>query len=197
MSWIYMGIKHTMTTDQLFTKVDYTAQQLPMGKYDNCTFRNCNFAKADLAASVFAECIFEQCDLSMANVTETAFRDVTFKECKLMGVKWQDCHNILLSFHFEDCDLNFSSFFRLTIKHTNFVNCTLEEVEFAEADLSHAVFDNCDMRRSNFEGTVLEKADLRTAYHFSIDPEGNRLKKAKFSRANLMGLLDKYAIIIE
>jgi hypothetical protein len=43
----------------------------------------------------------------------------------------------------------------------------------------------------------LKKADLRTAYNYHIDPESNKLKKAKFSLQGLPGLLDKYGIDIE
>jgi hypothetical protein len=43
----------------------------------------------------------------------------------------------------------------------------------------------------------LEKADFRTAFNYSINPETNRIKKAKFSKEGLNGLLDKYDIEIE
>jgi hypothetical protein len=51
-------------------------------------------------------------------------------------------------------------------------------------------------KTSIFENTLLEKADLRTAFNYSIDPEMNRVKKAKFSIAGVTGLLDKYDIEI-
>jgi fluoroquinolone resistance protein len=51
--------------------------------------------------------------------------------------------------------------------------------------------------RAVFDGTNLEGADLRSAYHFNIDPEKNRVKKARFSFNNVAGLLDKYGILIE
>jgi fluoroquinolone resistance protein len=43
----------------------------------------------------------------------------------------------------------------------------------------------------------LEKADLRTAYNYSIDPSINKIKKAKFSLPGVVGLLSKYDIEIE
>jgi len=42
-----------------------------------------------------------------------------------------------------------------------------------------------------------EKADFRTAYNFSIDPEVNKINRAKFSSMNLAGLLSKYDIEID
>jgi uncharacterized protein YjbI with pentapeptide repeats len=73
----------------------------------------------------------------------------------------------------------------------------LQEIDFSEADLTSALFDNCNLQHATFDSTILEKADLRTSFNFSIDPELNRIKKAKFSLSGITGLLDKYEIEIE
>jgi uncharacterized protein YjbI with pentapeptide repeats len=78
-----------------------------------------------------------------------------------------------------------------------FVNCTLHEVDFTEADLTASLFENCDLQRTLFANTNLEKADFRTAFNYSIDPELNRIKKARFSMPGVLGLLSKYNIDIE
>ena len=59
------------------------------------------------------------------------------------------------------------------------------------------MFDNCNLLQAIFDHTVLEKADFRTSYNYSIDPEINRMKKARFSISGISGLLDKYDIDIE
>jgi hypothetical protein len=43
----------------------------------------------------------------------------------------------------------------------------------------------------------LEKADFRDAINYRIDPGINKMKKAKFSRDGLPGLLTRFDIIIE
>lgn len=48
-----------------------------------------------------------------------------------------------------------------------------------------------------FDRTKLEKVDLRTSYNYVIDPESNKIKKAKFSILNIHVLLTRYNIIIE
>lgn len=73
----------------------------------------------------------------------------------------------------------------------------MQETDFAEADLTNVVFDNCNLAQAIFDHTILEKADFRTAYNYSIDPETNRIKKARFSIWGVSGLLDKYHIEIE
>lgn len=114
-----------------------------------------------------------------------------------MGIQFQECNSFLLSFRFENCILKLSVFYKLKLKKTGFINCNLQEADFTEADLTSAVFDNCDLHRTLFFGTNLEKADFRSSYNYSLDPERNRIKKARFSRLGIAGLLDKYNIEIE
>ena len=51
--------------------------------------------------------------------------------------------------------------------------------------------------RAIFNDTQLAGTDFRTAYNYSIDPEFNPMKKAKFTTQGIVGLLDKYDIKIE
>jgi uncharacterized protein YjbI with pentapeptide repeats len=85
----------------------------------------------------------------------------------------------------------------LKLKKTRFKNSNLSEVDFTEADLTNSLFENCDLSGARFERTILEKADLSTSHNYSIDPELNKIKKAKFSILGIAGLLDKYDIEIE
>jgi fluoroquinolone resistance protein len=133
----------------------------------------------------------------LAKLQDTAFRDITFTNCKLLGLRFNDCNSFSLAFDFKNCVLNFASFYKLKLKNVRFEDCKLEETDFVETDLSKAVFKNCELKRASFSQTILDDADLRTAFNFSIDPENNRIKKAKFSTHNIVGLLDKYNIIIE
>jgi fluoroquinolone resistance protein len=133
----------------------------------------------------------------LAKVVNTAFREVEFKECKILGVQFGDCNKFGLAFSFEKCQLNNAGFVALKIRHTKFKNCSLEETDFSDADLTEAVFDQCVLFDAIFDNTNLEKADLRTAKNFNIDPEKNRIRKAQFSINGLAGLLEKFNIVIE
>lgn len=73
----------------------------------------------------------------------------------------------------------------------------LQEVDFSEADLTAAIFENCDLQGATFDKTILERADFRTARNYSIDPEANSIRKAKFTLEGVTGLLNKYNIDIE
>lgn len=93
--------------------------------------------------------------------------------------------------------MDMASFHRLKLKGTIFKNCRLQDVDFTETDLTSSVFDNCDLQSALFGHTILEKADFRSSVKYSIDPEENRIKKAKFSVFGLAGLLGKYNITVE
>ena len=70
-------------------------------------------------------------------------------------------------------------------------------MDFTECDLTGAVFDNCDLLGAAFENTILKTADFRTSINYSINPDINQIKKAKFSLPAVIGLLDRYDIKIE
>lgn len=72
-----------------------------------------------------------------------------------------------------------------------------QETDFSETELTLSVFDNCDLERAIFDRTNLEKADFRTSWHYSIDPTINRIRKARFSKDGIAGLLNRYDIRIE
>jgi len=98
---------------------------------------------------------------------------------------------------FENCILNHSSFYQVKFKKTSFKKTQLREVDFVESDLTGSLFDGCDLAMAVFENTILEKVDFRCAFNYSINPEINRIKKAKFSLFGVAGLLGKYDIEIE
>ncbi|MFC2186085.1 pentapeptide repeat-containing protein [Fulvivirgaceae bacterium LMO-SS25] len=182
---------------ETFSNINYTENLLAKGDYENCQFTNCNLSSVDLSNINFTECTFDSCNLSMCKLGNTGIKDVTFNDCKMLGLHFQNCNEFLFEIEINNCQLNLSSFYRRKLKKTNFRNSVLHEVDFAEADLSMAVFDNCDLQGAIFENTILEKVDFRTAKNYSINPELNRIRKAKFSIPEVVGLLNKYDITIQ
>lgn len=183
--------------DQTFDQVNFTQISLAKGEYEKCKFDNCNFSDYDLREFKFIDCFFINCNLSLAKLNKTVLQDIKFEGCKLVGLHFEDCNDFILSFSFNECQLNYSTFYKSKIKKIVVKNSSLIQVDFTEADLTDAVFHNCNMEQTIFNNTILEKVDFRTAYNFSIDPEMNKISKAKFSSASLQGLLDKYDLEIE
>jgi len=182
--------------EQVFNGVNFTEQRLKKGEYNRCQFTNCLFSGVDLSYMVFSECVFENCDLSNARLNSTSWKEVQFNECKLLGLIFSDSNPFLMAMNFRGCQLNFSSFYQLNLKGSQFQQCSLHEVDFTETNLTGASFHQSDLSGAIFEQTTLEKADFRAAQNYSIDPALNKLKKARFSMPDVVGLLYKLDIQI-
>jgi len=185
------------TEQELFTKQDYTESPLPKGEYDNCNFRNCNFAGSDLSEVRFTDCSFAGCDLSNVNVIKASLQETVFKDCKMLGFRFDSCDQLGLTVRFENCQLDHSSFYQVKLNHTVFLNTSLREVDFTESDLRNTIMDQCELMAATFDHTNLERANLTTALNYSINPENNRIGGARFSLPAVVGLLDAYQIEIQ
>ncbi len=190
-------MNNAFVNDKAFRNKDFTTIPLEKAEYDGCRFVNCHFENNDLSSLNFIDCMFEDCNLTNAKLNGVMLNDVSFKNCKLVGILFNNCGGFTFSPRFEGCQLNLSSFYQVNVSNVVFTKCRLHEVDFSKANCSGCAFDDCDLQRAVFSDTNLEKADLRTAYNFSIDPDRNRLKKAKFSLQNVAGLLMKYGVEIE
>ncbi len=166
-------------------------------EFVGCEFSGCHIANTDLSGHEFEDCTFRGCDLSLAIIKNCTFRDVRFEECKMLGLQFHTCNKFLFSASFTRCMVNLSSFYQLNLKNTSFIASSLREVDFSECNLTQARFDECDLADALFDHTNLEKADLRTATNFRIDPDNNRIRKARFSMQGALSLLAKYNIDIE
>ncbi len=183
--------------EKTFKSINFSETVLKTADYEDCTFENCNFSNINLSSFSFTDCEFINCDLSMAKVKNTTFKEVLFKDCKILGILFNECNDFLLSFKFEHCNLSYSSFFKLKLTNQLFNNCKLDKVDFSFSNLQNAIFNECDLVNAVFYNTILEKTDFRTSIHYSLDPENNRIKNAKFSLIGIVGLLDKYNLDIE
>lgn len=192
-----MGADAVLHEGKEFENIDYAEKQLRDREFFKCTFRHCNFYKSDLKTNDFEDCTFIDCNLTMADLTDVGLRDITFIGCKIVGVDFTRCSKYVFSFKkFERSFLDYSTFYGRNLKKTPFAECSLKEVEFSRTDLSQCVFHGCDFSAANFENTNLEKADLRGAINFHIDPDNNNVKKAKVSVWQLEGFLLKHNLNI-
>ena len=181
---------------QLISGINFNETPL-CNEYEQCIFKNCIFHNCDLSHKIFRECKFESCDLSLSKMNNTTLSEIDFLGCKILGVQFNECRRFLLSFRLENCSLRLSVFYNLKLKEACFNKCDLQEADFTETDLTNASFQECNLYRAIFDHANLEKADFRTSNYYSINPETNRLKGARFSLNGLPGLLERYGIIIE
>jgi uncharacterized protein YjbI with pentapeptide repeats len=85
----------------------------------------------------------------------------------------------------------------MNIQQSKFVHSVMCNIDFTDCNASQCVFDECDLKDAQFMQTNLTKANLVSAYNFTIQPEGNTLKKTRFAKSNMHGLLAHLDIHIE
>ncbi|MFN5416586.1 MAG: pentapeptide repeat-containing protein [Flavobacteriia bacterium] len=132
----------------------------------------------------------------MSKIGNVSFKNVTFISSKLLGLHFEQCNLFGFEIHFDNCQINLSSFYKIDLKHCSFKDSSLQEVDFTEVNLAQKSFENCDLLGAIFENTNLEKCDFRSAFNYIIDPQNNKIKKAKFSKEGAIGLLRAFDIVI-
>lgn len=166
-------------------------------EYENCIFSNCDFSNAQLQSCNLIDCEFHNCNLSMAKLSDTIFNGVKFLNCKILGVKFDCCNDFIFDVFFSDSILDYCSFEKRKMSKTVFSNCSLKGTSFIEAKLKQATFDNCNLDEAVFLGANLQEADFTTSYNYTINLQENFVKKTRFGKDGLQGLLRNFDIIIE
>ena len=182
--------------NKTFEKVVYTGQVIRGREFQDCTFKQCDLSDSEFLGSKFIDCVFENCNLSLLKLGNTALQSVTFEDCKILGVNFHECSDFLFSVSFNNCIIDFASFSGKKMPKTAFVKSSLKETSFVQAILIGSKFEQCDLLGTIFNRTDLSSVNFVTAYHYTIDPEINMLKKAVFTPDGLAGLLVKHQIKI-
>lgn len=191
---MYQYLADESCHNECFSDITDVKSDFSKRQFFNCVFRHCRFERSNFSSCNFINCQFTRCELYRVDVQHTGFRNAIFDECAIVGVEFSSCNAALLSFAFSGCVLDYSSFARTRIATTRFDNCSLRNVNFNGADLTGSSFANCDLSAARFDKSILDDADLKSAYNFTIDPRLNRIKSASFSIHNITGLLDRFDI---
>lgn len=180
-----------------YNNIVYGEEEVNFKEFESCTFNHCDFSKCIFLAVTFIDCVFNNCNFNTSKINYVALRTVIFNHCSIKEVNFAMCDKLIFEITFNHCILDFSKFYTLKLKGTLFANCSIIAVDFMSTDLTAAIFDNCDLYRSEFDKAIANKANFKTSFNFSINPEKTKLKKAIFSLNNVKGLLTKYEVLID
>ena len=180
--------------DHLFENIDFSIQELNFDRYENTTFKNCNFS--DFSHVDFTDCTFETCNLSNVKFNNCKLDQVSFYGCKMVGAQFSQSKEFGFEIHAVECNLDYSSFDRKKLNKSSFEKCSFQESNLTQCDFSKAKLNQCDFKGALFDQTNLTGVDMRSCYQFQIDPTQNFIKKAKFRAQDLAGLLYRFNIII-
>jgi uncharacterized protein YjbI with pentapeptide repeats len=115
----------------------------------------------------------------------------------MVGIHFENCKALGFAIQFNECTLSVCSFYQMKLKNCQFNHSSLIEVDFTDADLMGIIFNHCNVAGTIFENTNLEKANFTTAKNYTINPNNNKIKKAKFSLPEIIGLVHHLNIVIE
>lgn len=181
---------------QLIKSEDFSKKSLEGHVFTSCSFNSCDFSESILRNAKFRSCTFVNCNLSLPKLDGCCFQDAQFIECKIVGAEFFKCEKIFFSVSFKKCMLLYCNFSNLNMKNTSFNESTLKESHFINTSLNGADFTDVDLSGTIFHNCDLCKADFSSSTRYDIDPQTNKIKKAKFSLPEAIGLLRCFDVTI-
>lgn len=181
-----------------FKGLDFSNQEIAAIEFDDCQFEQCNFSEATLRRCKFVDCDFLGCNLSNVQLEYSKFSEVCFRDSKLIGIDWTKVAWPKFIFaspiKFYQSILNDSSFNGLVLQELVLEECKVHHVDFRDGDFTLANFTYTDLTASLFAKTNLTSADFSEASNYDINIFNNIIKKATFSRYEVIRLLDSLEI---
>jgi len=182
--------------DQVFEGMDYTKVSFAGHHFSSCTFKDCLFMESSFCNAQFVFCTFIRCNLSLVNTEGCRFQETTFEACKIVGAKFYLCEKRFFSIQAKHCVLKSCNFSDLKMKKVDFSESQFSDCDFKETDLTEGNFSGCMFEETLFHNCQLIRADFRNAQNYEIDPQTNKIAKAKFSLPEALSLLKGFDILI-
>lgn len=169
--------------------------------YSDCIFHGCDFVQTKIKYCSFDNCEFIDCTFSSVEFAFCTMRNCTFSNCSLIGINWSGLveHGSIFfaARSLKKCIIKSNDFFHLTLPACDFSDSTIQDTYFEECDLRKADFRKVNFSRAIFDNCDLREADFREAKNYLIDTNNNKIKGAKFSYPDVVGLLAPLGIKIE
>ena len=182
--------------DQIIQGRDFSGGSLSEHSFVNCTFQNCNFTQCMLRNAKLVSCSFKDCNLSLLKMDGCKWQDIYFENCKIVGAEFFKCDKKFFSIKVKNSFLLFCNFAGLNMKQASFHGSKLEECYFTDTCLIEADFSDTDLSGTIFHNSDLSKANFCGSKNYAMDVRANKVKKAKFSFPEAMGLLHGFEIEI-
>lgn len=175
-SIIWKGESDSSVDDIVIERAQLGGAAIENVDFVNCTFIGCNFLEAKLAKVTFTRCSFKGCDFAMCSFTQCEFWEAQFDDCKLIGINWSIA-GLAIDAQFLNCRLDYSSFFKLSLRSKKIEKCSAIECNFSHCDLRKSHFMECDLSNSSFTGSDVRNADFSTSIGVFINPENTKVGK--------------------
>ncbi len=122
--------------------------------FTRCTFVDVNLALAELSGANIEDCHFTNCKMDMTNWTGATMRQVRFEDCEVRHASFVGA--LLDRVVFDSCNLHYAAFF----------DANARAVGFPRSNLHGADLRFVELGEGNFEGAVLQNAQVRLGCTF-------------------------------
>jgi fluoroquinolone resistance protein len=163
----------------------------------DCTFSSSHFREMAATGTIFRSCVFKTCEFVLVKLHNATLSDVAFESCKIMGINFSECSPAGFSSAFRHCTISNVVFDGLALKRTKIIGCRLTDCDLLSCDFREADFSETEFQRVAVNNCNLEKADLRTARGYAIDPAANKVRGARFSLPEAQSFLPFLGIRID
>ena len=184
-----------------FAHIRLEGEELNDLHFDGCTFVHCELIDTKLVGCSFTDCKFEHCKALNGIYTHVNASDNAFTDCALIGIQWPDfmtARSVRLPFaSLVRCKLSYNVFHGMRMKRIDFGESDLTGCIFEDCDLSESKFCHCTLSEATFSNNNLMHADFRGAKAYEFSTAENRIRQAKFSFPEVMGLLKALEIVVE
>ena len=132
---------------------------------------------------------------------ETSVQNCEFDDCFLSGVQWHEFATgnryaaILRSL--KNSTLRYNTFSQMSFLKTDFSGLRIVESMFADCDLTGASFHGTELDRTEFFRCNMVNADFRDATGYKVDVLTCKVRGARFSFPEVVGLLGGLGVKID
>lgn len=185
--------------DKTYTSSDFSEKAIDNCSFSYCKFSECKFVETAYDDVSFNECIFENCSFVNGKFSDTVMKFCTFRNCSIIGLNWMELSTSYSAVieKLDRCLLKYNNFEDMTFRKIDFGKSQIISSAFYKTTLSECNFSECNLKDTTFSMCDLQKSDFRSAQGFGIDIMTCKLKGAKFSFSNLVGLVNGLGIKIE
>lgn len=183
--------------DKTFKEVFPFKKRCIEKEFENCIFEKLDFTGLDFTRTIFLNCEFKKCNFSNSKLKNCSFKAVQFSECKFVGILFSEIDTFLINWNFNKCKIELCMFEYIDIERSTFVDCKVLDCKFVKANLKASDFSETDFYKSLFDSCNLESCDFRGSQNYFFDITKNSVKKAKFSKPEVIELLKGFEIDIE
>lgn len=184
-----------------FENIKMENERIEDYEFYDCSFRNCTFGECMLKRCSFIECKFYNCSIISLQAEFSQIKYTEFEKCNLIGISW---HALLPAGNIaepisrlKECILKYASFIDMNFRKFNFSFNTIQDSAFDECNLMESSFKGCRLEATQFSRCDIRKADFREATGYQISITTNKMKEAKFSFPEVIGLLGELNIKVE